>query len=258
MSLKPTKSVYKGLLNKRGHAWSPRDELTRNRLLALLCIALLPTSIGLYAGALSTQSLTLSQGDGLSLSQGQLGYSRICFTGLDPSASPLPQDCAHISTSCTFSYSPATLALQQAVYGTSDTSLPNCAEFNAYRAFHVMGLIFAGVAFLLMLGAHVAFQSVAPQRLQRVRIYAMVAAFMAGASGVIAHCLFIDWWDAGQAGLVTLGLGGKQSTGTSTPSYVELDHSFFEMVGGWVTAIVSSLFYVWTFTPSTSKREGAK
>ena len=103
-----------------------------------------------------------------------------------------------------------------------------------------------------------AFSSVSPQRLQRLRIHAMVCAFVAGASGVIAHCLFIDWWNAGQQKLITLGYEGEVDGDGSTPSYVSLDHSFFDLVGGWVAAICSSLFYVWTFTPPAAKREGEK
>lgn len=50
---KPTKSVYKGGLGKRGlHHWIFHDELTRERLLGPLCIALLRTSIGLYAAGI--------------------------------------------------------------------------------------------------------------------------------------------------------------------------------------------------------------
>ena len=245
MSLKPTKSVYKGGLVQRAQPWSVRDELTRPRLLSLLCLALLPLSIGLYGAGISRQDLTISQGDSVALNFGQLGYSRICFQGYSG-----PLDCAHIDTSCAFSYSPDTLAYMQAQYGTTDTSLAGCAEFNAYRAFHVMGIGWAGAAFLLMSAAHVSPLLISPALLKRMRISSMVLAFMAGVSGVIAHCLFIDWWNGHQQSLVTLGYEGEVGLGTSTPSYVSLDHSFFDLTGGWVAALTSSLLYVSTFTPS--------
>ena len=76
---------------------------------------------------------------------------------------------------------------------------------------------------------------------KRVKICAMVLAFTGGASGVVAHCLFEDWWNSGQQDLITLGYEGDVMLGTSTPAYVTLDQAFFELTGAWVAALCSSL-----------------
>ena len=74
---------------RNSQPWSVRDELQPLRLLSLLCLALLPLSLGLFFAALTSASLTFSQGDGVSLYQGclrRLGYHSICFTATDPSS----------------------------------------------------------------------------------------------------------------------------------------------------------------------------
>jgi hypothetical protein len=249
--VKPTKSAYKGGLGKRaGHQWTLENELTRDRLIGLLCVVLLPISVGLYGAGIGGEDLVISQGDGQNVFFGKLGYQRICFTGVDSSGNVLPEDCATIDTSCSFSFSPSTQSFMAANYnGLVDSSLHQCSEFNAYRAFHVMGTILAGVAFIFMIIAHV-FPS-SSSHIKQLRIYAFCIAFSAGISGVIAHCLFIDWWNISQQYLITLAFLSEASGSGSTPLYVTLDHSFFDLVGGWVCALCSALFYVFTFSSAT-------
>ena len=252
--VKPTKSLYKSGLGKRSnYQWSLKAELTStDRLLQLLCLILLPVSIGLYAASISVQKLVVSSGDGQNVAGGSLGYSRICFTGLDGSGSTLPEDCAHIDTSCNFQFSAATQSLMAANYqGLVDSNLHGCSEFNGYRAFHVMGIIFTGFALLMMVPLYVRPSERQAPLMKRLRIYTFCVAFAAGVSGVIAQCLFIDWWNNNQQYLITLAYQSEATGDGSTPVYVTLDHSLFDLVGGWVCALCSSLFFVWTFLSAT-------
>ena len=253
-NVKPTASLYKSGLGKRAnYQWSLRSELTStDRLLQLLCLALFPISIALYAASISSQDLVTSAGDGQNVAGGRLGYSQICFTGVSNSGSVSPQDCAHISTSCHFTFSAVTQAFMAANYdGHVDTHLTGCTEFNAYRAFHVMGIILAGFTLLMMLPLYVRPNDRQTSFMKRIRIYTFCVAFAAGVCGVIAQCLFIDWWNTNEQFLVTLAYASEASGRGSTPVKVKLDNALFDLVGGWVSALVSSLLFVWTFQSAT-------
>ena len=84
-----------------------------------------------------------------------------------------------------------------------------------------------------------------------MRIAAFCVGFLAGISGVIAHCIFISWWYSEQQNLITLPYESEYTGYGSTPTSVTLSQSFFELTGGWVCALVSSLLFVWTFTSAT-------
>ena len=253
VAVKPSKSLYKSGLGKRSnYQWSLRAELTSaDRLLQLLCLILLPISIALYAASISDQTLVNSTGDGQNVNTGRLGYSQICFSGLDSAGNTTPEDCAHIDSSCRFQYSAATQSFQTASYGFFDSSLQGCSEFNAYRAFHVLGIILAGFTLLMMLPLYLRPSERQAVLMKRLRIYTFCVAFAAGCSGIIAQCLFIDWWNQNQQFLITLGFLGEQTGLGSNPLYVTLQQSLFDLVGGWVCALVSSLFFVWTFQSAT-------
>ena len=158
-------------------------------------------------------------------------------------------DCVHVNSSCSFSYSQATQQLMQTMYGQVDSTLTGCTEFNAYRAFHVIAIILVGVTLILVSIGYI-FPSPNPL-LKRVRISAFCIGFMAGISGVIAHCLFINWWYSNQQNLITLSYESEVTGSGSTPTTSTLSESFFELTGGWVCALVSALAYVWTFTSAT-------
>ena len=251
---KPSKSLYKSGLGKRSaYQWSLRAELTStDRLLQLLCLVLLPVSIALHAASISAQDLVVSSGDGQNVAAGKLGYSRICFTGVDSNGDVSPQDCAHIDTSCDFTFTAATQSFMATNYnGMVDSNLSGCSEFNAYRAFHVMAIILAGFTLLMMLPLYLRPDARQTPFMKRIRIYTFCVAFSAGVSGVIAQCLFVDWWNTNQQKLITLGYLSEASGDGSTPLYVTLDHSLFDLVGGWVCSICSALFFVWTFQSAT-------
>jgi hypothetical protein len=248
--LKPSKSLYKGALSEvKGHEWTLKNETTFLRLIELLCLVLLPISVGLYGAAISSQDLVTSNGDGEAQAYGRLGYSRICFTGSNADGSLDPIDCVHVSSSCDFTYSQATQQLMQSTYGHVDSSLNACTEFNAYRAFHVMALILAGVNIFLVATGYI--MPYPTPLLKRVRIAAFCVGFLAGICGVIAHCIFIDWWYSNQQNLVTLSYQAEVEGYGSTPTSSTLSQSFFELTGAWICALVSALFYVWTFTSAT-------
>ena len=248
--LKPSKSLYRGGLSEvKGHQWTLKNETTFLRLVELLCLLLLPISVGLYGASISAQDLVISQGDDVAQIYGRLGYSQICFQGFNPDNSITPLDCVHVDTSCSFSYSQATQQLMQSTYGRVDSSLNRCSEYNAYRGFHVMALILTGITFILVAIGYV-HPSPTPL-LKRVRIAAFCIGFLAGVSGVIAHCLFIDWWYSNQQYLNTLSSASENEGDGSTPTGCTLSYSFFDLTGGWVCSLVSALFYVWTFTSAT-------
>ena len=252
--VKPTKSLYKSGLGKRSkHEWSLRHELTStDRLLQLLCLVLLPISVALYAASISRQELVVNTGDGQNVASGKLGYSRICFAGVDDSGNVSPEDCAHIDSSCDFSFSAATRAFMAANYnGQVDSNLHGCSEFNGYRAFHVMGIILAGITLFMMLPLYLRPSARQAPLMKRLRIYTFCVAFCAGVSGVIAQCLFLDWLNTNQQLLVTLAYSSEAAGDGSTPTYVSLDQSLFDLVGGWVCSLTSALFFVWTFQSAT-------
>ena len=249
--VKPTKSLYKGGLKEtKGHQWTVKNETSFERVLELLCVVLLPISVGLLGASISDQDLTESSGDGQNANFGKLGYSQICFQGLDSTSGlALATDCAHVDTSCNFAFSPSTQAFMLANYNQVDSSLTGCGEYNAYRAFHVMAIILGGLSLVLMFIGYVNPSSSA--LFKRLRIWTFCICFAAGMSGVIAHCLFIDWWYTNQQNLITLAFLSEQSGDGSTPLYVTLAQSFFDLTGGWVCSLVAALFYVWTFTSAT-------
>ena len=68
-----------------------------------------------------------------------------------------------------------------------------------------MALILAGVNIFLV--ATVGYLHPSPTPLfKRVRIAAFCVGFLAGISGVIAHCIFISWWYSEQQNLITLSI----------------------------------------------------
>jgi len=251
---KPTKSVYKGVLGSHSsQPWDYHNELNKERILSLISILLLPIAIGLYGAGISGKELFINQGDSLNILHGNMGYQDICFIGVDSQGNVQPEECSHISATCQISYSTTAQDFQIANYDTYDSSLGNCTEFNAYRATNVMAIIFAGMALIAMIIAHL---RLLPSRTNtKVKIFALVVSFLSGACGIVAQCVVIDWWNYQMQNLVTLGFSppGPNNVGTSTPTYNVLGQSLFYEVGAWVCALCSWLIYIVHFPSALGK-----
>jgi len=240
---KPTKSVYKSL-GRRSYVWNWHDELTSERVLSLLCIVLLPISLGLYGASVTRNDLTHSSGDGFAIWSARMGYGTACFTEMDSSGNILGDEiCATITQpDCKIEWPQAAIDFQQQNYGFFDAQLGNCTEFNGYRATVVMAIIFAGFAVIAMILAHL--KVLSPRLTLKLKIFALVTSFLSGSSGVIAQCVFTDWWNFQQSNLIFLNFYQFEQTGASSSSNVLLAQAYFDLAGGWVCALTSSLLYI--------------